>query len=133
MNLKVNCNMLAAAEAELRDLSARLQAITDDMAAAQRALLSTGDTFRQEAVAMEAKRRAIEQERAQLQMLSDAMGRLIDMYADCERRQLEESTARITAGFADLSRAIGDAVYVSAEQFSKSYGDMIGPLVGVLE
>ena len=133
MNMKVNCDMLAAAEAELRDLSVRLQAITDDMAAAQRALLSTGDTFRREALAMEAKRRTLELERTQLQMLSNAVSRLTEMYADCERRQQEESEARSAAGFTELAGTIGNAVYVSAEQFSKSFGDMISPLVGVLE
>ncbi|MBR0208929.1 MAG: hypothetical protein IJQ43_08530 [Oscillospiraceae bacterium] len=133
MNVKVDCNMLAAAETELRDLSTRLQAITDEIAAAQRALLSTGDTFRQEALAMESKRRVIEQESAQVQMLSDAVSRLIEMYAECERRQQEESAARVVGGIAELSRAVRDVAYVSAEQFTKSYGDLIGPLVGVLE
>ena len=126
MRMKVNCDMLAAAEGDLRDLANRLQSIADEITAAQRALLSSGDTFRREVRALDARRRAVEREITQTHAMSDALGRLIELYVDCERRQQNDLFGN-AAGFGELwrDRIAVPMTYISAEQFSKSYGDLI--------
>ena len=86
---------------------------------------------------MDSRRRMVEREIEQTHSMANALSRLIELYADCERRL--QNPLDIGAGLAaaaEIRRIQNSAVpmsYVSEEQFSKSYGDLISPLVGAPE
>ncbi len=130
MKMKVNCSMLAETEQELRILSLRMRAIMEELSGAQRALLSFGNTFRYEAALIGKRREKLEREAQQLNGLAQALERLTELYASCERQRWFRAAFAGLPIRADLIRLAGDAAYYSAEQMSGAYEELIKPLIG---